>query len=389
VPLYSIPFRCLYSVNIDNLLFAGRHVSVTHIVLGSVRVQATLSVLGQAAGTAAAMCVDKSWTPRAITQKHISALQQQLLKDDCYIPELKNEDSTDFARTAVVVASSTRNYDLFDKRTYKPDTKRHPLNMERAVMFRNGVAKKVGAVRLLLKNTTDKPLKVKLHLRGAVKNQDFSSKTDIAVTELTMTPGRRYVKFVFNAAVIDPFMWFFISKTDGLEWELKKSARIEGCRAYGNVSRGAWRVVHSQQYAAYLEPGIQVKEDYFPESVIDGVARIVGSEKHCWVSEQEKPFPQWIELDFKKPVKLSSVRLTFDTELNVRFPAPPVPRECVKDYKLSVLKDGKWVEVADVKDNFMRHCVHEFKTVAASKVRLTVEATHGDPSARVFEIRVY
>ena len=302
---------------------------------------------------------------------------------------MKNEDSADFARTAVVSASSTRGYDIFDKKTYKSDTKRHPLNMERAVMFRNGLAKKVGAVRLLLINTTDKPRNVKLHLRGAVENQNFSSKKDIAVTEVTMAPGRRYVKFVFNADVSDPFMWFFIPKTDGLEWELKKSARIEGCRAYGSASRGTWTVVPSRQYAAYLTPGIQIKENYSPENVIDGIARIVGSEKHCWASDPEKSFPQWIELDFKKPVKISSVQLTFDTELNARFPAAPLPKELVKDYKLSILKDGQWVEVAAVKDNFMRHCVNEFKTVTASKVRLTVVSTHGDPSARIFEMRAY
>ncbi len=389
VPLYSIPFRSLYSVNIENLLFAGRHASVTHIALGTVRVQATLSVLGQAVGTASAICIKQSWTPRNIAQKHIKVLQQQLLKDDCYIPEMKNEDSADLACKAIVSASSVRNYDLFDKSTYKSDSKRHSLNMERAVMFRNGLEKKVGAVRLLLINTTDKPLKVKLHLRGAAENQDFSSKQDIAVAEKTIAPGRRYVKFVFNADVDDPFMWFFIPKKDGLEWELKKSARVEGCRAYGSASRGTWTVVASQQYAAYLEPGIQIRENYSPANVIDGVARIVGSEKHCWASDQEKPFPQWIELDFQKPVKLSSVQLTFDTELNARFPPAPVPKECVKDYKISILKEGKWVDMAFVKDNIQRHCVHSFESIIASKMRLTVEATYGDPSARVFEIRAY
>ena len=35
------PYRCLYSVNIGNLLFAGRDASVTHIALGTVRVQNT------------------------------------------------------------------------------------------------------------------------------------------------------------------------------------------------------------------------------------------------------------------------------------------------------------------------------------------------------------
>ncbi len=390
VPLYSIPFRCLYSVNIENLLFAGRHASVTHIALGTVRVQATLSVLGQAVGTAAAMCVKNSWTPRLITHKHISSLQQQLLKDDCYIPEMKNEDTADLARKAVITASSTRSYDLFDKSTYKSDTTTlHPLNMERAVMFRRGLKKDVKVVKALLKNTTGEPVKVSMHLRGAPANQDFSSNQDIAVAEATVTPGRKYVKFVFDAEVDQPFMWFFITKTEGLEWELKKSARIEGCRAYGNASHGTWSVVPSQQYCVFLEPGIQIKENYSPSNVIDGVARIVGSDKHCWVSDPEQPMPQWIELDFGKLTTLSSVQLTFDTELNARFPAPPVPKECVKDYRVSIQKGDKWVDVAVVKENFMRHCVHDFEPTVTSKVRLTVDATNGDPSARVFEIRAY
>jgi len=40
VPIYSIPYRTLYSTNIVNLLFAGRCMSVTHIALGTVRVEA-------------------------------------------------------------------------------------------------------------------------------------------------------------------------------------------------------------------------------------------------------------------------------------------------------------------------------------------------------------
>jgi hypothetical protein len=37
---------------------------------------------------------------------HISALQQALLKDDCYIPGFRNEDPGDFARNATVRATS-------------------------------------------------------------------------------------------------------------------------------------------------------------------------------------------------------------------------------------------------------------------------------------------
>jgi hypothetical protein len=389
VPLYSVPFRSLYSRNIDNLLFGGRNLSVTHIALGTVRVQATLAVLGQASGTAAAMGIARRVSPRTIAQRHITELQQQLLKDDCYIPELKNEDPSDLARSAKLRASSIRTYDLFDKSSYKLDQTRHPLNLDRAVMFRRGIDEHIGELWALLVNTTDRPVAVRMHLRGSGANEDFSSARDIATAEVSLAPGRRYVKFAFNRSVADPFIWFYLPKTAGIEWELKKSARIEGCRAYGSAAAGSWTVVPSQQYAAYLNPGIRVAVNYAPESVTDGVARIVGGTKHCWASDQEQPMPQWIELDFDRPVEIGSVRLTFDTELNARFPEAPVPKECVRDYRVAVWNGEQWTDVAVVKENYMRHRVHNFARVRAAKVRLTVEATNGDPSARVFEIRVY
>lgn len=37
-PPYRIPYRCLYSVNVDNLFMAGRNISVSHIALSSTRV---------------------------------------------------------------------------------------------------------------------------------------------------------------------------------------------------------------------------------------------------------------------------------------------------------------------------------------------------------------
>ncbi len=38
---------------------------------------------------------------------------------------------------------------------------------------------------------------------------------------------------------------------------------------------------------------------------------------------------------------------------------------------------------------FRRRRVYRFETVTGSKLRLTIQATHGDPPARVFEIRAY
>ena len=56
---YCIPYRTLYSANIDNLYFAGRNISMTHTAMSSMRVMATCGLLGQAVGTATAIAVKK------------------------------------------------------------------------------------------------------------------------------------------------------------------------------------------------------------------------------------------------------------------------------------------------------------------------------------------
>lgn len=95
--LYSIPYRCYYSKNIENLMMAGRCISVTHMAHGSTRIMGTCSVGGQAVGTAAALAVSKGILPREVSA-HIPEMQQALLKDDCFLLDVKNEDAADRAR---------------------------------------------------------------------------------------------------------------------------------------------------------------------------------------------------------------------------------------------------------------------------------------------------
>ncbi|CAA6679675.1 MULTISPECIES: FAD-dependent oxidoreductase [unclassified Lentimonas] len=111
--VYQVPFRSLYSKNVSNLLFAGRNVSVTHVALSSTRVMATCATMGQAVGTAAAMCVAKDISPRELGQHYIKELQEQLMLDDAYIPEHPSQDSKDLAKQADrIVASSTASGDV-------------------------------------------------------------------------------------------------------------------------------------------------------------------------------------------------------------------------------------------------------------------------------------
>lgn len=105
---YSIPYRCYYSRNIANLMMAGRNISATKLGMSSTRVIGTCAVGAEAVGTAAAMTVKYHCNPREIGQKHIRELQQLLLKADCYIPGILNEDEKDLARKSTVSATSEK-----------------------------------------------------------------------------------------------------------------------------------------------------------------------------------------------------------------------------------------------------------------------------------------
>lgn len=83
---YGIPYRCLYSRNVPNLMFAGRNISATHAAISSTRVMATCGTMGQAAGTAAAIAIRENCMPADVYEKHIPELQQTLLDDDAFIP---------------------------------------------------------------------------------------------------------------------------------------------------------------------------------------------------------------------------------------------------------------------------------------------------------------
>jgi hypothetical protein len=110
--VYTIPFGMLYSRNVENLLMAGRDASATHMAHGSTRVMATCAVMGQAVGTAAALCARKDCTPRDLAGSHLAELQLALIRDDCYLPGISLADPDDLAPKATIAASSQASPDL-------------------------------------------------------------------------------------------------------------------------------------------------------------------------------------------------------------------------------------------------------------------------------------
>jgi hypothetical protein len=102
---YTIPWRSYYSKNIKNLTMAGRDISTTRLALASSRIMGTCAVGGQAVGTAIALCEKYDCMPCEL-QSHIQELQQLILEDDGYIPNVLNTDEQDLAKQANISVSS-------------------------------------------------------------------------------------------------------------------------------------------------------------------------------------------------------------------------------------------------------------------------------------------
>ncbi|MDR1094202.1 MAG: FAD-dependent oxidoreductase [Clostridiales bacterium] len=160
--IYSIPYRCLYSKNIENLWVGGRAVSVSRKVFGSTRVMATCGVVGQAIGAAAALAVREKVSPRGVLA-HIDELRRRLVRDDCYIPGAVNGDESDLARTAEVLSANPTAKRVTDGHSRDEGETGHKF---------------IGAV--------GEPLRLKLKAAGAVSVLEFKFDSDLS-RELTIT----------------------------------------------------------------------------------------------------------------------------------------------------------------------------------------------------------
>lgn len=75
---YQVPYRILLPKKVGNLLVAGRCSSMDRIALAAIRVMPPVFAMGQAAGSAAAICIAKNLNPAEVPVAEL----QNLLTDD-------------------------------------------------------------------------------------------------------------------------------------------------------------------------------------------------------------------------------------------------------------------------------------------------------------------
>lgn len=397
--LWPVPFSCLYSRNISNLLFAGRDISVSHVALGSARVMSTLAVIGQATGIAAHMCHKYNVTPREVRRQHVGELQQLLLKQDCYIPQLKNQDPQDLALGARVTASSQAEL------ATKDEAERFvPLDRPLAQMF-PVTAGRLESIALLLESTSTSETELRLGLRRAEEVNDFYAKDDLAESHAVIpAAGVHWVTFDLQVDVESGGLyWIWLPAAQGIRWGLQDRSPLGTNRAHwgqlGDRERPHWGDHPPEWFSesgTFLFRLTPASWPYAPKNVINGVSR-PEAWPNAWISDPSESPPQWLDLDFGQVEMIGTVMLTFDSDLDASvrrwpphgiFGCGPVP-QLVRDYKVYWRDGYGWRCLLSVEGNYQRHRVHHVEPVQMEKLRIEVLATNGAPSARVYEVRAY
>lgn len=400
---YGIPLRSLISKDVDNLMMAGRNVSVTHAALGTVRVMNTTALMGQAAGTAVAIAQKNGVALADTPTQLIKSIQQQLLRDGCFLPNYKNEDEKDLASSATATASSEALL-----QGAGPDSKGahdgmaiwrdQPQYLNEKLENRRGQLIAIGspvieAVEVYLENSSDVEQKVSCQLRIAEHTWDYRAceLPTIAEGELTVPPGKSWVKWSVNIidAPVNRYLRLDLLPNKNVSW--LTAGRIEsGMMAMYQISPSRMRRFGNGHTLSFkIHPA---QPCYSPRNITSGVTR-PHRFTNLWKSNPDLPLPQWAGLEWKSPQQISTIELTFPGHLLREYHAYEpfyCDPQCPKDYHIEAMVDNRWEVVAEVKGNYQRHVKHRLESpVTANELRVIISATNGDPSAQLYEMRCY
>ncbi|MGD0777176.1 MAG: FAD-dependent oxidoreductase [Candidatus Solibacter sp.] len=401
---YGIPLRILIAKDIDNLMMAGRNVSVTHAALGTVRVQGTTALMGQAAGTTAALALRRGLRLDEMASQGIFDIQQALLRDGCFLLNYGNQDPLDLARAATAIASSEALL-----RGASPESRGAHEGLDiwrdQAVPVVEALTKRRGQwialgcgrldeVAVCLSNGTPEDQMVEAVLVRTDSIWDYRAEPPepLAMTTLRVPGGakRHWTPWPLGLSALasGTYVRIDLLPNGNVQWHAA-GLLIPGHLCAFEMSPGKMRRFGPGITMSFLVTPPQ--PCFGPANVLSGVTR-PHRFTNLWRSDPAEPLPQWLELAWRDEQTVGCVELVFPGHLIREYHAyGPFYRDpqCPRDYVILARVAGAWKELVRVEGNYQRHRRHQFQPVAASRIRIEIGATNGDPSAAIYEVRCY
>ncbi|CAM4141014.1 FAD-dependent oxidoreductase [Paenibacillus alkaliterrae] len=402
--IYHIPFRSIYSSNVRNMMFAGRDISATHVAFGTTRVMATCAVIGEAAGSGAALAVQKGITPRMLHRDYMQELQQIMLRQDASIIGIAGADPEDLAKSARVTASSTLERIAIESATYT-----HPLVKDIGILF--PVHPMLESIELLVDVKQVTKLEVELWHTG--KGENYVPKQLITTASAAVSASnKQWVKLDLHWQPASACNAFVVVKANeaitlyGSDEPLTGvlcfekgpkstvSTMLEDHQPDQPVAQWSMRKWNRRPICLKATPNT---EAFAAGHVTDGYVRPFEG-PHLWSSRKmSADEPEWIQLDWDSEKVIGAVHLTFNDDVNEdlinlhhhRTPFEAIP-EVVRSYRIQALINEEWITIAAEQDNYKRKRVHiPDNKFMSRKIKLWIDGTNGGTRAEVAEIRVY
>lgn len=402
--IYGIPYRCLYSRNISNLLLAGRLISASHVAFGSTRVMATGAAVGQAVGTAAAMCIREGLMPGDLTgEKLIGVLQQHLLQAGVFLPGIRRDDRDDLVSSAQLEASSSMQFRGFPKNA---DWQVLDCSVAQMVPIKAG---RIPGVIFDAQASTETELKVQWRISTRADNQT----PEIVLYEETfpLAEGSNQISFEFDGALTeDRYIYLMLLRNDCIRVPLS-DMRVSGILSLFNHINPAVSNFGRQSPPSHI--GFDAFEFWCPrrrpagrnlaitldsampvfevENLRNGIDR-PSVMPNAWVADLYDESPG-IRLIWAEPQLIGSIELCFDNDFDhplesvlMGHPEDRMPF-CVRD--VSILDDLGNV-IADLRDNHetVRY-IHLHRPVETKEIKIHLTHPSAVVPAALFAVRCF
>jgi FAD-dependent oxidoreductase family protein len=390
---YNIPLRCLFSRNVDNLLMAGRNISVSNVAFGSTRVMGTGAACGQAAGTAAALCARRGLTPGELVADAslVEAFRQTLVRDDQHIYHVPNRDPKDIARKATVRASSE-----LIVRGARPDAKAEPIAVDTrdAWLMVPVTSNHLDHVELLVDAAAATTMTVEVQRND--RRWHYFPNERVARRRVKIPRGRRqWVRVPLGLTVDEPGnLWFVVKKNRRLALHGSRDT-ITGLLS-SRGSRREWPDPRKDLFAFRISP---TQTPFAAANVTGGYARPYVL-PNLWTSGERvggragtKPY---LELSWPRERRIGEVRLYLSHDPDMQIPTMMmhypfrVMPTLLTNFSIYARLSGRMRRIKQVRNNHRRMVVLTLdKAIRTRTLRVVAEATGGSPRAEIYEVRIY
>ncbi len=399
--IYTIPYRSFVSKDVDNLFFAGRIISTSHVAFGSTRVMVTCGHGGPVSAVAAALCLKLNVQPKDLLEKdRMQLLQQSLNEMGQSIPGVALNTDQYISQDMTISASSTL---MLEEIPFNGDWMALKESAAQMLPLTQGA---VPEITINLRSTQPTALTAQLRISSQLGN--YTPDVILETKEINVEKGEQQVVLDFKQELSEnQYVFITLLKNENIEVQGSQN-RYTGILSVFNGQNKAvsnhgiqdppeglgvekfefWcprRRPEGNNIAMEIKPAIK---GYTPENIVNGFVRpYLGT--NAWAAALNDPEPT-VKIDWSTKKTVQQVTLFFDTDYDhplesslLGHPESVIPF-CVKDY---VIMDDKEEVIYKKKNN--HQTMNKIKLEKpVETTRLTIRCDHPAPHipAAIFQV---